>query len=245
MKVLILLILICFRIFVCGQDKKETFAYFELIKSIASSERFGNNLAYRLDTLKSKFIPSRSGVNDYFNRDIDFGFKHRRINVNLNITGYQIDLLCQKDTIFLISITTIYPSINYKNFNKSIIDQFLKNRNKLYSSSKTAMQLIKEISFEEEYAFYCGDGDPKTQKGKYIERLVEEKNSDELLDMLKSFNCETQAYGVSGYNMLAKKDYEIPVDVKKLIDHIRKRNAELVICSGCLSGLVEKIYSKD
>jgi 2-hydroxy-3-keto-5-methylthiopentenyl-1-phosphate phosphatase len=121
----------------------------------------------------------------------------------------------------------------------------LTKRNKFYNSSKTPRQLIKEISFDEEYAFYCGDGSPKTQKGKYIEQLVEDESTDKLTEMLKSFNCETQAYGVAGFNMLSKKEYEISYDVQKLIDHIKKRNSELVVCSGCLSGLIEKIYSKN
>jgi hypothetical protein len=64
------------------------------------------------------------------------------------------------------------------------------------------------------------------------------------MDMLKSFNCETQAYGVAGFNMLAKKEYEIPFNILKLIQHIKKRNAELVTCSGCLAGIINKIYSK-
>ena len=232
--------------YVCGQDKKETTAYFDLIKTIVSSEKFGNNLVHRLDTLKSKFIPSRSGVNDYFNRDIEFGFKHRRINMSLNFAGYQIDLLCYNDTIFFSSVTTAYyKSINYDNYSPDVIDQFLKKRNKFYNSSKNPRQLIKELSFDEEYAFYCGDGSPKTPKGKYIEQLVDEESTDKLIDMIKSFNCETQAYGVAGFNMLAKKEYEVPYDVQKLIDHIKKRNSELIVCSGCLSGLIDKIYSKN
>lgn len=228
-----------------GQDKKETSAYFELIKAVVSSENLGNNLVYRLDTLKSKFIPSRSHVTDYFNRDIDFAFKHRCIIVNLNFAGFRVDILCCNDTIFLSSLSSAdYKSINYDNYHKEVIDQFLKQRNKFYSSSKTPRQLIKEISLPEQYAFYCGDGMPKTQKGKYIDQLVDNENTATLVDMLKSFNCETQAYGVAGLEMLKKRDYQIPSDAQKLIDHIKKRNSELIVCSGCLSGLIEKIYTK-
>jgi hypothetical protein len=226
-----------------GQDMKETSAYFELIKAVVSSENLGNNLVYRLETLKSKFIPSRSHVTDYFNRDIDFSFKHRSIIVNLNFAGFRIDLLCRNDTIFLSSISSVdYKSMHYDNYHKEVIDQFLKQRNKFYSSLKTPRQLIIEISLPEEYAFYCGDGMPKTQKGKYIDQLVDDENTMTLIDMLKSFNCETQAYGVAGLEMLKKRDYLIPYDAKILIDHIKKRNSELIVCSGCLSGLIDKIY---
>ena len=228
-----------------GQSKKETTAYFDLIKSIVTSEKLDTNLVHRLDTLKSKFIPSRSYLNDYFNRDIEFGFKHRRITLSLNFAGYQVDLLCRNDTIFSSCITSsIYKGINYDNFNEEVISQFLKKRNKFYSSTKTSQQLIKEISLPEEYAFYCGDGLPKTKKGKYIEQLVDDENTETLIEMVKSFNCETQAYGVAGLVMLEKREYQISHDIQKMIDHIKKRNSELVVCSGCFSGLIDKIYSK-
>lgn len=228
-----------------GQSKIETAAYFDLIKQIVISEKLDSILVYRLDILKSKFIPSRSNINDYFNRDIEFGFKHHRIIMSLNFAGYQIDMLCKSDTILLSSISVIdYGSIKYDHFDKATIESFLKMRNKLYNSSKTSGQLIKEISLREEYAFYCGDGMPKTQKGKYIEELVEEENTETLIEMIKSFNCETQAYGIAGFEMLKKRDFEIAYDIQKIIDHIKSRNSELVICSGCLSGLVNKIYSK-
>lgn len=212
-----------------GQDKKEKSVYFDLIKAIIANEGLGSNAVYRLDTLKSKFIPSRSHVIDYFNRDIDFGYKHRRITVSLNFAGYHVDLLCRNDTIVLSSIISAdHNSLRHDNFNKVAIEQLLKHRNKFYHSSKTPEQLIKEISLQEGYAFYCGDGMPKTQKGKYIEQLVDNENTAALIDMLKSFNCETQVYGVAGLEILEKRDYQIPYEAQKLIEHIKKRNSELV-----------------
>lgn len=232
-----------FFLFVHGQGRKETSAYFRLIQDIVAIENTGNNLVYRLDTLKQKFIPSRSNLNDYFNRDIDFGFMHRRIIMSLNFSSYRIDLLCRNDTIYLSSISSAdYKSINYDNYNKEMIEQFLKERNGLYNSQKTPGELIKEISFPEEYAFHCGDGMSKTKRGAYIERLVDDENTATLIEMLKNFNCETQAYGVAGLEMLKKKAYQISYGAQKLIDHIKNRNSELIICAGCLSGLVEKIY---
>ena len=232
-------------LFVQGQNKKETSAYFDLIKNIVTTEKLGNNLVYRLDTLKSKFIPSRSHVTNYFNRDIDFGFKHRSITINLNFAAFRVELLCRHDTIFLSSITSIdYNRVSYDNYDKEVVGKFLNQRNKFYSSSKTYRQLINEISFFEEYAFYCGEGMTKTQKGKYIDQLVDEENIVTLNDMLKSFSCETQAYGVAGLEMLLQRDYQLPHDTEKLINHIRQRNSDLVICSGCLSGLIGKIYTK-
>jgi hypothetical protein len=227
-----------------GQDQKETFGYFSLIRAILSSEQSGDTLVYRLDTLKSKFIPSRSYVTDHFNRYIDFGFKHRSISVSLNFASFRVDLLCRHDTIYLSSLSSAtYESMNYEHYDKAVIDNFLKKRNRFYRSSKTPQQLMEELALPVEYAFYCGDGMPKTEKGKYIEQLVDDENTATLMDMLKSFNCETQAYGVAGIEMLERRGYQVPYDIQNLVNHIKKRNSELVICSGCLSG-IEKIYNK-
>lgn len=230
-----------------GQDKEETLVFSDLVKAIVATEKSDSNLVYRLDTLASKFIPSRCDVNNYFNRNIDFGFKHHRILLGSSFAGNQVDLLCRNDTIFL-SIITLADygtnKYNYYNYDQTRIDQFLAQRNKLYRSSKTVRQLMKEISLSEEYAFYCGDAMPKTERGKYIEQLVDEKNAWALIDMLKSFNCETQAYGVAGLEMLKDRGYQISNGTKQLVDHIKKRNTELVVCYGCLAGLIDKIYSK-
>jgi hypothetical protein len=239
------ILLLLFFLTAQGQSRKEASTYFDMIKSIAETERLGTNLLYRLDTLKSQFIPSRSYIYDHFNREIDFGFKHRRINMGLNFIHYQIDILGKNDTIFLTSIKSIdYGSINYNQCEKTIIEQFLTQRNKFYSSSKSKNQLVEEISLTEVYAFYCGDGLSKTEKGKYIEQLVTDETTDTLTDMLQSFNCETQAFGVAGLQMLIKKDFQIPVQTQRLINYIIMRNSEIVICSGCISGIIEKIYTK-
>lgn len=241
---LLVILLSCF-LPVQGQEKIEISNQFNLIRNIVTTETIGNNLIYRLDTLKSKYIPSRSSLTDYFNRDIDFGFKHRRMLMQLDFEEYQINVLCRNDTIFVVSV--ISPdnmNILYGNYNKEVIDVFLKQRNTFYGSSKTAAQLTEDISLPEQYAFYCGDAAPKTQQGAYIEQLVEVKNIIALAAMLKSFNCETQAYGVAGFDMLRKKGYKASDDIKGIIKHIKKRNSELIVCSGCLAGLIQKVYSK-
>jgi hypothetical protein len=229
----------------CGQDRKETGAWFDRIKSILADERSGGHLLYRLDTLRSEFIPSRSGVNDYFNRDVDFGYRHRRINVELNFSRYQLDLLCFNDTICLSSLTTEpYTQLRNEAYDRGRIERYLQKRNKFYRSGKGIAQLIGEISLDEEYAFNCGDGDPETAKGKYINQLAEDGNIAALTGMLKSFNCETQAYGVAGFRLLEHREIETPPEEAFLIRYIKKRNSELKICSGCLGGLIERIYSE-
>ncbi|MGV3587986.1 MAG: hypothetical protein ACO1OF_13350 [Adhaeribacter sp.] len=100
----------------------------------------------------------------------------------------------------------------------------------------------EEISSNITYAFYCGDGLPKTNEGKHIERLVNTRSIIKLNEMLNSINIETQTYGVAGFEMLSKKFVKISKEQKEVINYIKKRNSEVVTCSGCLTGLVEKIY---
>ena len=71
----------------------------------------------------------------------------------------------------------------------------------------------------------------------------EEEKIDELLKMLQSICVETQAYGVSGFEMLDYNDYPIAFYARKIIKRIKKRNSETLVCNGCLTGLVMKIYT--
>ena len=124
------------------------------------------------------------------------------------------------------------------------ISEYLNKRNKMYNSNKNISDLIKEISKYEVFAFNCGIASSKTIEGKYIEKLVEEKNINDLIKMLNSFCVEDQAYGISGFQMLARNNFSVPVEIQNLVRQIKKRNSETIICSGCISGLIEKVYSE-
>jgi hypothetical protein len=227
-----------------SQNKEETASYFEHVHIATENCISADSLQSRLDTLILKFIPSRSSVGTYFNRDIDFNFKHRRINGSLNGAAFQIDLLTRNDTIFLSSITTNYESLSYSHQEDAVINDFLDKWNKFYKSSKSLNELFNDLKQQEVYAFYCGDGMPKTEKGVYIEELAAQEDIAVFKQMLNSFNCETQAYGVAGFDILYKSESgaAISSQIRRVIKHIKKRNTELVVCSGCFSGLVEKIY---
>ena len=75
-----------------------------------------------------------------------------------------------------------------------------------------------------------------------IKSFVDEEDIESLKILLSNFNCEKQAFAVEGFSMLSKNEVEIPNEYNILIKHIKERNAELQICSGCITGLVEKIY---
>ena len=239
--VIILTILTVNFIPVYGQETKD---YFDKIVTVLKSEKNSIIISKRLDSLKSKYIPSRSNLNDYFDRDIDFGYHHQRIKLEINFDRFQIDFLKKNDTILLTSLKTDgYKKLKFSQVDTSKATLYLKDRNKFYKSSKTIHKLIDELSLDEVFAFYCGDGSPKTERGLEIEKLVEDRNIEVLQEMLKSICIEIQAYGVAGSEMLVRQGYTLPTDINKIIKYIKERNSEAIICSGCLVGLVQKLYN--
>ena len=246
----IVLLLTPFASSVYGQEPKY---YFDLVINVMATENSSKNILQKLDSLKSTLIPSRSSVSSYFDRDIDFGYRHQRITLRLNLNSFQIDLLKKADTVYTMSVkqyvnpfevdSTLLSIYSHIDTTESL--SFLTKRNALYNSHKQLADLLKELAKPEVFAFHCGDGSPKTEQGWYIEELVDNKNIYELTNMLQSICVETQAYGISGLEMLMKKNIEIPIKTKMLIMQIKKRNSQTVICSGCLTGLIEKIYTKN
>ena len=228
-----------------GQEVK---VFFKLADSIVMTENSVTKLYAKLDNLKSKFIPSRSSISTYFDRDIDFGYKHQRINIELNFHRYQIDLLKRNDSIFVKVIkdyhnpAEIDTTTKYFNAKSALNFDYLTLRNKFYYSNKSISDLTGEISKYQVFAFYCGMGSSKTRDGIYIEKLVDNKNISELTKMLQSICIETQAYAISGFEMLSKRSFKTDAATQTIINHVKKRNSETIICSGCLTGLIEKVY---
>nr|WP_295872767.1 hypothetical protein [uncultured Chitinophaga sp.] len=212
----------------------------DAVQHILRTERSCKQFVHRLDSLKTQQAPIKA----LLDRDMGFSYRHQRIGSADYGFNYNIDLLTKEDTIVLAVLSRPDGGILFKKYDSLQVQNYLSHRNKFYQSSRSIQQLFKELPMRNIYAFYCGDGLPKTDEGKYIEQLVEEENTAVLTDMLQSFNCETQAYGVAGFLMLEERDYDVPYTVQRLISHIKKRNSELLTCSGCFSGIVEKIYSR-
>lgn len=223
-----------------GQEAQK---YFEQIEKIVNKETFSSNLYGKLDSLQAKKIPSRSGISKYLDRDLDFGYKHQRINLQINFENFRVDLLTSNDSVLLSVIShNDYKKLQTTNYEETSVLKYLALRNNFYGSNKKIKNLEEEISSNITYAFYCGDGLPKTDEGKHIERLVNTRSINKLNEMLSNINIETQTYGVAGFEMLTKKGVKIPKEQKEIIKYIKKRNSEVVTCRGCLTGLVEKIY---
>jgi len=244
-----LLVIIGFQLILLKVSAQEI-TYFHKIENVLANDHSDSSIYKKIDSIKRTRRPHDSNLEIFFNRDVDFEYLHQRINVEFNGTFYQVNLLLKKDSVLYSSLVfdpTFLDNTTFKRYKTVIIDtvactKYLKLRNDYYRSSKTINDLSSELTLDEEYAFYCGDGDPKTIKGMYIENLAKRKRIGKLLGLIKSISCEEQAYGVAGFDMLQKNNVMLSIPIKKLIAHIKKRNSDLVSCSGCIGHLIRKAY---
>ncbi|QEM04635.1 hypothetical protein DIU31_014345 [Mucilaginibacter rubeus] len=229
--------------------------YYHKIESVSNNEKSATRLFQRIDSIKQTRQPHDSKVTTYFNRDVDFGYKHQRITVIFNGSNrYYVNLLTMGDSILISSVCydnsffgdPLYDKLN-KRENHPKIDttkvlQYLKRRNDFYKSSKNIEDLVKELNLYKMYAFYCGDASPKTKMGEYIDELVKNRDIKKLKNLLFSFCCEEQAYGVAGIKTLQKKNVKIPVEIIRIASYVNDRKSELITCSGCIVGIISTDY---
>ena len=170
----------------------------------------------------------------------------------MNNVFFEVDIVSKNNRICLYDIRALDyndETLNEKHFKKfeadsALIINYLKSRNSFYSSCKNIKDLFRDIENNKSYAMYCGDTSPKTQEGKNIDNLVQEHQTKVLTSMLQSISCETQAYRITGFDMLIKQGFKPDTQTLKMIDHIKKRNSPVLTCRGCLSGLLEKLYGE-
>jgi len=198
----------------------------------------------KIDSLKQTF---KDQINNRiilsFNRDVDFGYRHKRILVLFEHFQYQIDLLSQNDTIYLKSLRTEYfKKLTFENLDTNYLKDYLEMRNAFYGSKKMIKNLVLEISNDEFFAIRCGDASELTHFGKKVYKYSKRLRYKKLNKLLGNFNCEIQSFGVAGFEMTKERNKKIPIKYELLINHIKERNSELTTCSGSLIGLIEKIY---
>jgi hypothetical protein len=219
--------------------------YYRKLELITINSIKATQLFQRLDSLKQTLRPSDSHVIITFDRDIDFGYKHQRMDIELNGAYYHINILAKANSIVTKSVlygnSTFLDSYS-ESYNKrhacfyadtNQVYGYLKLRNDFYSSFKSLDDLKNELNIATIYAFRCGDGLQKTGYGKYIEELVNKRNITEIEKLLNSICCEEQAYGSEAFFMLKKKRYKIPMHTQKILSHVKKRKSTLVQCVGC------------
>lgn len=217
--------------------------YFHKLESLAATSKSPNNLVERIDSLKQTRQQSDSYVKMLFDRDIDFGYRQQKITLTLIHFDYEVNLITKNGKIYLSSV--VYP--NFPQLKAYVIDtneisRYLSLRNKLYHSTKTLNNLKYEINLYQEYAFYGGDGFKETDDSKHLDSLVKKKDVVKLTEMLRSINCEIQTYGVIGFNMLMRKGYKPSKENIAIINHIKKRNADLISFTGDVGPVILKAF---
>lgn len=244
MRILFLIFTILFVSEIYSQTEVEAERNFHKIKDILTSENSLEKIRSKLDSLKLTFKDQKNNVvYNFFNRSIDFDYNHNRMRVQFDMWQYQIDLVTKNDSIYLKSLKTEYfKKFTYQSSDKNSLRDYLGKRNLFYESNKTSKDLFKEISLDETFAMYCGDGSFCTKEGMKIKKLVNNKDIENLKKLLSSFSCEKQSFGVLGFKLLTEKVIDFPKEYEKLIEHIKYRNSELQICSGSITGVVERVY---
>ncbi|MCO5946961.1 hypothetical protein [Mucilaginibacter flavidus] len=227
----------------------EIFQYHK-IEDIAKKETRASQFFQKLDSLKKTRQPHDSNVDIYFDRDVDFGYRHERISVTLNSWRYQVDLLTKNDSIYSTSVR--FDDDLYNNFYSkrkfAKVDtlnslRYLSLRNAFYGSNKSLADLHAELNIAEEYASRCGDGSPMTHRWKKLQTQAKDNSQKKFLHMLQSFCCEEQEYGLAGFKLIEKSGKKVPRKIDEIIKHIESRKSDLVICAGCLI-LVERQLKK-
>jgi hypothetical protein len=213
----------------------QEFDYFLQIRNIVKKEKLATSLFQKLDSAKRTRRPIDSKIEIYFNRDVDFGYKHQRINLQLNGNFYTINLLIKNDTVYYSSIVRDFTIRNNVTTDTLYCLAYLKLRNKFYGSAKTLNDLKTEINLDGIYAVRCGDGFQKTTEWLNIESLVKHKNIGAIKNLLQNICCEEQEYGVSGLALLKKEGVKFPKSDKHLAEYIKQRKSILVECHGCFT----------
>lgn len=244
-------LLLCLVFNAFGQQE----TYFYKIQDITTKVHIAPDLLNRLDSLKRTRRPSDSHIKIIFNRDLDFEYKHQRIEIVFNSDcRYQVNLLVKNDTVYFSSTTFssgIFSNGYEDELNKkhsiAVIDSakaisYLKSRNSFCMSAYKLADLKERLDYNELYALRNGDGYNETWEKKHIDTLVAKKNVKALERMLKDINCERQTYGVYGFGLLAKKGVKISLFDQNLIKYIKRRNSEIVTCAGDLCGYVWKPF---
>jgi len=229
-----------FQLIVCGAIAQPEIFQYHKIEDIAKKETRASQFFQKLDSLKKTRQPHDSSVDIYFDRDVDFGYKHERIVVMLNSWHYQVDLLTKNDSVYLTSFRfgsifdNPYPKRKFVKIDTLHSTQYLLLRNRFYNSDKTLTDLSEELNIAEEYASHCGDGSPMTRRWKKLQAQAQNNSQKKFLHMLQSFCCEEQEYGLAGFKLIEKNGKKVPKGIDEIIKHVESRKSDLVICAGCL-----------
>jgi uncharacterized protein len=86
---------------------------------------------------------------------------------------------------------------------------------------------------------------PQTKRAKQMIELVKNQDVKGLHELLTSINPEVQFYGVLAMESLQRIGFAIPEPDQSIINHLKERNAQLVVCSGCFDSKVDSAYSED
>lgn len=252
------LILVHFMLVLCISAHSQHFAKkdFDVVNAAVEKAVTKTALMQQLNALLKDYMPSRSGIGEPFNRLLQGNIYHQRIALRFYPNNFFINLLTRNDSIVFSTVfftgSAFAEGPGFMEADSTVRDiheksavfaAFLEERNRFYHSRKTRNDVAIELSANNMYAMYCGDGAPITESGKRIHALVlKEDPLPEITGMLQNLSCEIQAYGITAIDILVNKGIAIDNLNSKLYRYIHQRNAPVVSCSGCIIGGVKTLY---
>lgn len=239
---LLLGLLLVFTTNTYGQTAKD---YFIAVEQRIQGLNSFHSLQDTLNRFMKQHIPSRSGLTLQLDRTLDVSYTHKRLMLQLNYYSFQLDFITMGDSVYFTALTNSDDG-RLKSFNahESKLEDYLSKRNKLYRSKKKLSDIQKELTYPHSFAMYCGDTAPLTTKGEQILKLVDEQDIEAFRIMIQSISPEVQAYGVLGMELLEKREVPLLPFDRWLVQHLKKRDTDVVTCSGCIDGIVSKLYGK-
>ena len=231
-KISIILLFLIFQITKGQSNLDDLKKYIENIENVSE--------LYNLKNVKFKHFSVITAHTD-IERDIDFGYKHHRIEI-VPYDGYDMKLnIISKDDKIQTAWVSEFDSYKNKYLkikivikNPDFLSRYVKKHNTLYYTKLTDQDFMHQITKEYVVGFGCGiTGNNIPREAKKMLKFVKHKNRKKLQEYLTSFSPELQALGTIGLLKIGK----LSLMQKNIIEHLKKRNSIVSTCSGCLYGI--------
>jgi hypothetical protein len=252
---LIILFLVLIEQVIFGQLQSEKLEKIFMSNSISQLEKEFKEL----EKDKSSTI-GNVWVEDIFKGEILNEITYHKISLNLVIPvkvgnrdwwgqkEHFIEFVSKDDTIFYRRIKDKDEKFVKCYFNENQLSGFISNYEKLYRT-KINSNYDNLIFYEKGYyGVACGLAGYPPEKCEEMMALVTKKDSEELLNWIKSLSPLSQAYGILGMYILERKGFILKGTHKLLIEIVTNKSISISTCEGCFLGMrvpLKSVLTKD
>lgn len=193
-------------------------------------------------------------------RDLDFGVEESIYIVRISYlendgairrSPNELHVLSKDTTIIGIICLDKSQDIITSYYDEFEIQQYITKHDSLYQTTTQVGNLINDLTEKWVYGYSCGIapvmGDVHEKYGLKFDDI---KNIEVFRRWLRSYNPELQAYGVDAIShiykqpkfTIGKKQEELEKNDKNLVKHIKARSSIINTCSGCFTGIYQRVF---